>query len=248
MSFNFFFHVGKYFQMLGKLFTKPERFRMYWRETMRQMNDIGVDSMLIIGIVSVFIGMVTAVQFAYQIFGTSLIPGYYLGVVVRDTAILELSPTISCLILAGKVGSNIASELGSMRSQEQIDALEIMGVNTEAYLIGPRVVASVIVVPMLVVLSATLAIVGGYVALGISSYVTVAEYEQGLLLWFKPFNVEMMLIKAVVFAFIIASVSAYQGFYVKGGSVEIGRSSTRAVVYSCILILFADYVIAVLLL
>jgi phospholipid/cholesterol/gamma-HCH transport system permease protein len=243
---RFFSHFGRYLRMLGAIFVRPEQFRMYWRETLRQMDDIGVGSFLIIAVVSVFIGAVTAVQTAYQIFGNSLVPGYYLGWIVRDTTILELAPTFSCLILAGKAGSNMASELGNMRISEQIDALEIMGVSTEAYLIGPRIIASMVVIPLLVAVSGFLSVVGGYASTIASGYVTADEFTQGLLTHFSPFNVQLMLIKAVVFAFLIASVSSYQGFYVKGGSVELGRASTRAVVFSCILILFSDYVIAVL--
>jgi phospholipid/cholesterol/gamma-HCH transport system permease protein len=234
--------------MLAALFARPERFSMYWRETLRQMNDIGVGSFLIIGVVSIFIGAVTAVQTAYQIFGNSLVPGYYLGWIVRDTTILELAPTFSCLILAGKAGSNIASELGNMRISEQIDALEIMGVNTRGYLIGPRIVAALVVIPCLVIISASLSVIGGYLATVASGFVTGGEYEQGLLTSFKEYNVTLMITKAVVFAFLLTSVSAYQGFFVKGGSIELGQASTRAVVYSCILILLSDYVIAVLLL
>lgn len=232
--------------MLKSMFIRPEQFSMYWKEMFRQMEDIGVGSFLIIAVVSVFIGAVTAVQTAYQIFGNSLVAGFYLGWIVRDTSILELAPTFSCLILAGKVGSNIASELGNMRISEQIDALEIMGVSTKAYLIGPRILAAVVVVPMLVAISAALSITGGYLSTMASGYVTGGEYTQGLLTHFIPFNVQLMLIKAVVFAFLITSVSAYQGYYVQGGSIELGKASTRAVVYSCILILLSDYIIAVL--
>ena len=232
--------------MLSAMFVRPEQFGMYWKEMVRQMNDIGVGSFLIIAVVSVFIGAVTAVQTAYQIFGNSLVPGYYLGWIVRDTTILELAPTFSCLILAGKAGSNIASELGNMRISEQIDALEIMGISTEAYLIGPRIIAAMVVIPLLVAVSAFLSVIGGYLSTMASGYVTSDEFVQGLLTSFNPFNVQLMLIKGVVFAFLIASVASYQGFYVHGGSVELGRASTRAVVFSCILILFSDYVIAVL--
>ncbi len=242
---KFFAHFGQYLLMLRALFVRPEQVRMYWRETLRQMDDIGVGSFLIIAVVSLFIGAVTAVQTAYQIFGNSLVPGYYLGWIVRDTTILELAPTFSCLILAGKAGSNMSSELGNMRISEQIDALEIMGISTEAYLIGPRILAAVIVIPMLVAIAAFLSIIGGYIATVASGFVTGGEFVQGLLTSFRGFNVQLMLIKAVVFAFLIASVSSYQGFYVKGGSIELGQASTRAVVYSCILILLSDYVIAV---
>lgn len=243
---RFFSDFGRYLLMLRALFVRPEQFRMYWRETLRQMDDIGVGSLIIIAVVSLFIGAVTAVQTAYQIFGNSLVPGYYLGWIVRDTTILELAPTFSCLILAGKAGSNMSSELGNMRISEQIDALEIMGISTEAYLIGPRILAAIIVVPMLVAIAGFLSVVGGYIATIASGYVTGEEFVRGLLTSFKGFNVQLMLIKATVFAFLIASISSFQGFYVRGGSIELGRASTRAVVYSCIMVLLSDYVIAVI--
>jgi phospholipid/cholesterol/gamma-HCH transport system permease protein len=221
---------------------------MYWKETLRQMHDIGVDSMIIVTLVALFIGAVTAVQTAYQLFGTTLVPMYYLGIIVRDTTILELAPTVTCLILAGKVGSNIASELGTMRISEQIDALEIMGVNSASYLIGPKIVAAMIMIPLLVIMAAALGMGGGLIATLASDYVPAAVYQQGLLKWFREPDVILMLVKAVTFGFLISSVSSYQGYYVTGGALELGKASTRAVVFSCILILVADYVIAVVLL
>jgi phospholipid/cholesterol/gamma-HCH transport system permease protein len=148
-----FYHLGRYILLIFSTIAKPEKFSMYWKETARQMNDIGVGSLIIIGLVSVFIGAVTAVQFAYQLQGSS-IPPYYIGYIIRDTMIIELAPTFTCLALAGKVGSNIAAEIGGMRQKEQIDALEVMGFDTASYIILPKLVASVAVIPMLVVLSA----------------------------------------------------------------------------------------------
>ena len=219
---------------------------MYWKETMRQMNDIGVGSVIIVGIISVFIGAVTAVQFAYQL-QDSFVPRYYIGYIVRDSTIIELAPTISCLVLAGKVGSNIAAEIGGMRQKEHIDAMEIMGVNTANYLILPKVVAAIFVVPLLVCMAAMVSIVGGYLASVPAGLITDAEYVQGVRSFFEPYYVFMMFVKSVVFAFILTTVSAYQGYYVEGGSIELGRASTQAVVYSDILILLSDYVIALVL-
>jgi len=241
------FHLGRYFMMLGSLFnSKPEKIGMYWKETIRQMNQIGVGSLLIVGVISLFIGAVTAVQFAYQLDG-QLTPIWFIGYIVRDMMIIELAPTFTCLILAGKVGSNIASELGSMRTTEQIDALEIMGVNTASYLIAPKIIAAVFIIPFLVILAAGLGITGGLIA-SVASEVPKEEFYRGLYTWFEPFNVVMMLIKGTIFAFLLTSVSCYQGYYVKGGALEIGAASTRAVVNSCILILIADYLIAAILL
>ncbi len=246
MSFNFLYHFGRYLLMLRSSIARPERFSMYWKETMRQMNDIGVGSIIIVVLIAVFIGAVTAVQFAYQL-QDSFVPKYYIGYIVRDSTIIELAPTITCLVLAGKVGSNIAAEIGGMRQKEHIDAMEIMGVNTAAYLIMPKVIAAVIVIPLLVGIACFVGIMGGYVASVPTGLITDAEYIRGVRSFFEPYYVFMMFVKAVVFAFILTTVSAYQGYHVKGGSIELGQASTQAVVYSDILILLADYLIAILL-
>lgn len=243
---NFLYHIGRYTIMLGTTFSRPENHSMYYKETMRQMNDIGVGSLIIVGLIAIFIGAVTAVQFAYQLDGT-LVPTYYIGYIVRDSTIIELAPTITCLVLAGKVGSNMAAEIGGMRQKEHIDAMEIMGVNTAAFLIMPKIIAALVVIPLLVAIAAFVSIVGGYLAAVPVGLMSDAEYIQGVRSFFLPYNVFMMFIKAVVFAFLLTSVSCYQGYYVKGGSIELGQASTNAVVFSDILILLSDYVIAVLL-
>ena len=197
-------------------------------------------------LIAIFIGAVTAIQFAYQLDG-SLVPRYYIGYIVRDLAIIESAPTITCLVLAGKVGSNIAAELGGMRQKEHIDAMDLMGVNTASYLIMPRIIAAMVVIPMLVTIAAYVATIGGYLAVVPTEKVSDAEYVRGLRSFFVPFNVTLMYVKAIVFAFILTAVPAYQGYYVKGGAIELGAASTNAVVYSDILILLADYLIAVIL-
>lgn len=212
------------------------------------MVDIGVGSAFIVLLVSIFIGAVTAVQTAYQLYGTPFVPSSYIGLIVRNTVIFELAPTFTALILAGKVGSNLASELGSMRVTEQIDALEIMGVNTESYLIATRIFAALITIPILVAIASFSGIMGGYVATAAGSYYSVEDYVRGIRMFFHPFDVQLMFIKSFTFSFIVSSISCYMGYYVQGGSVEIGRASTKAVVYSCIFVLLADYVIAELLL
>lgn len=236
---------GRYVELIGSIFAKPEKFSMYWKEMLRQMNDIGVGSLIIVAIISVFIGAVTATQFSYQL-ADSFIPYWYIGYIVRDIMIIELAPTITCLVLAGKVGSNMAAEIGGMRQKEQIDALEIMGVNTASYLIGPKILAAVFTIPFLVIFAALLGIMGGYVVSSFSQYLTPADYEYGLRQFFVPYNVTLMMIKSVVFSFILTSVSCYQGYFVRGGSIELGNASTQAVVMSNILILLADFVIAAL--
>lgn len=246
MNKNFLYHFGRYLTMLGGSLTRPEKSAMYYRETMRQMNDIGIGSLIIVGLISIFIGAVTAVQFSYQLTGT-LVPRYYIGYIVRDSTIIELAPTITCLVLAGKVGSNIAAEIGGMRQKEHIDAMEIMGVNTGAYLILPKIIAALIVIPMLVAIAAFVSIIGGYVAVVPTGSLSDAEYVQGVRSFFDEWNITLMFVKSIVFAFILTSVPAYQGYFVKGGSIELGQASTNAVVYSDILILLSDYLIAVLL-
>ena len=191
-------------------------------------------------------GAVAAVQFAYQLDG-QLIPRYYIGYIVRDLTIIESAPTITCLVLAGKVGSNMAAEIGGMRQKEHIDAMEVMGINTAAYIILPKIIAALFVIPILISISSFVSIIGGYLASVPSGQLSEAEFVQGLRSFFVPYNVIMMYVKAFVFAFILTSVSCYQGYYVKGGSIELGQASTNAVVYSDILILLADYIIAILL-
>ncbi len=240
------YHFGRYLMLLRQTFSKPEKGSMYYKETIRQMYDIGIGSLVIVMLIAVFIGAVTAVQFAYQLNGT-LVPRFYIGYVVRDMVIIELAPTITCLVLAGKVGSNIAAEIGGMRQKEHIDAMEIMGVNTAAYLIAPKIIAALFVIPLLVAVAAFVGTFGGYMASVFTGMLSDGEYVLGVRSFFKEANVNFMFIKAFVFAFLLTSVSAYQGYFVKGGSIELGKASTNAVVMSNILILLADYLIAVLL-
>ncbi|HRQ51439.1 MAG TPA: ABC transporter permease, partial [Agriterribacter sp.] len=198
-------------------------------------------------VVALFIGAVSTLQTAYQLV-SNLIPKSTIAQIVRDTVILEFAPTITCIVLAGVVGSKIASELGNMRVSEQIDALEIMGINTKAYLIMPKILASFIMIPLLVIIAGVLGIWGGRMAGTMAGILSPEEFDGGLLSGFLPFNVAFALYKAYTFAFIISSIPAYFGYFVQGGALEIGRASTTAVVASCIMILFADYVLAALLL
>ncbi len=246
MISRIFSDFGKFILWLPKIFSRPEKWGMYWKEISRQMNDIGIGSFIIVFLIAIFIGAVTAVQFAYQMDGT-LIPRWYIGYIVRDMTIIEMAPTITCLVLSGKVGSNIASEIGGMRQKEHIDAMEIMGVNTSAYLIMPKILAALLVIPLLVCVAAIISIVGAYLASVPTGMFSSAEFVQGLRSWFDGYNVYMMLVKAVVFSFILTSVSSFKGYYVEGGSVELGKASTQAVVTGNILILIADYVIALVL-
>ncbi|MFN9710570.1 MAG: MlaE family ABC transporter permease [Bacteroidota bacterium] len=244
---NFFTHLGRYLLMLRGMISKPENWRLYWKELMHQCNEIGIRSITIVVIISIFLGAVTTVQTAYQLV-TPFIPKTIIAVIVRDNIILELAPTLTCVVLAGVVGSRIASELGNMRISEQIDALRMMGINTKAYLILPKIIAALIVVPCLVVLAAVLGIWGGKVAGELSGILSPVTYNQGLLENFIPYNVFFALSKTYTYAFIISSIPSYYGYHVEGGALEIGRAGTKSVIVSCVLILLADYVLAALLL
>ena len=240
-------HIGRYLLMLKGMFTKPESFKMYWKEFMLQSSEIGIGSLPIVAIISVFLGAVTTVQTAYQLV-SPLIPKATISQITRDTIILELSPTLVSIVLAGVVGSKIASELGNMRVSEQIDALEIMGINTRNYLILPKIAGALLVIPALIIISMTLAIWGGRVGGSLSGILSEQTYDIGLRQSLNLHNIPFAMYKAYTFAFIIGSIGAYYGYFVKGGSFEIGRASTTAVVVSCILILLADYLLAALLL
>lgn len=238
---------GRYILMLKGMFSKPENGKMYWKEFMHQCNEIGIGSLGIVVIISVFMGAVSALQTAYQL-TSPLIPKSTIAQIVRDTVILEFAPTLVCIVLAGVVGSKIASELGNMRVSEQIDAFEIMGINTKTYLVLPKIVAAMIMVPSLIIISIAVTIWGGYIAGMFSSILTEEQFQQGLREGFLPYNLFFAIIKAFFFSLIISIIPAYYGYYVEGGALEIGRASTTSVVVSCILILLMDYVLSILLL
>ncbi len=242
-----FTEFGRYLLLLKGMFSKPENPKMYWKELMHQCNEIGIGSLGIVVIISFFMGAVSALQTAYQLV-SPVIPKSTIAQIVRDTVILEFAPTLVCIVLAGVVGSKIASELGNMRVSEQIDALEIMGINTKTYLVLPKILAGLIMIPLLVVISAGLGIYGGRLASVTTGIVSSNDFDRGLLESFMPFNVYFALIKGYTFAFLISSMPAYYGYYVTGGSLEIGRASTKSVVVSCVAILAADYLLSLLLL
>ena len=238
--------IGKYFIFLGNLFIKREPIKTYMKQILDECIKVGIDSLVIVTIVSTFIGAVTCIQTAYNLV-SPLIPRYVISLVVRDMTLLELAPTITAIVFAGKVGSNIASELGTMKISEQVDALEVMGINSVSFLGLPKIVACVIMFPMLVILAGFLAILGGYLAGTITGVVTPQDYIYGIRADFIEFNVTFALIKSVVFAFLVSSISSFKGYFTKGGALEVGMSSTSAVTNSCIAILVADYLLAELL-
>ena len=244
---KFFSTLGAIILMLKGALTKPENRKLYWQQFMTECNSIGFSSLPIVAIISLFLGMVMTIQTAYQLV-SPLVPKTIIAGVVRDSVILELSPTVICIVLAGVVGSRIASELGNMRVSEQIDALEIMGINTKAYLILPKIIAAVLMVPILIIISISLALIGGIIAGELIDILPIDVYTQGLINGFQGFTISVAIVKAIAFAFSISVISSYNGYFVQGGSLEIGKASTRSVVVSCIAILAFDYVITALML
>jgi phospholipid/cholesterol/gamma-HCH transport system permease protein len=244
---DFLKHVGAYFLMLKAMFSKQASMRMFWKSFLQQCLDIGAGSLPIVIIISVFLGAVTTVQTAYQLV-SPLVPKFTIAQIVRDSMILELSPTVLCVVLAGVVGSKIASELGNMRVGEQIDAVEVMGINAAGYLVLPKILAALLMIPLLVGLSAVLGIWGGMFAGDFSGILDEPTFVRGLRTALDTYNIQFAFYKAYTFAFIISSIGCYFGYHVQGGAVEIGKASTNAVITSCILILLADYGLAALLL
>jgi phospholipid/cholesterol/gamma-HCH transport system permease protein len=239
--------IGRYWIFMKGLLVKPEKFIVYYRQVMHELVSIGVGAVGIVALTSVFMGAVITIQSAYNLVNP-MVPLYAVGIVARDSIILEFSPTIIMLVLAGKVGSSIASEIGTMRVTEQIDALEIMGINSAGYLTLPKIIAGILILPFVVLLSMFLGIIGGWLAGDMSGTVPSADYIQGIQDQFVPFNIIFAMIKTVVFAYIITSVSAYHGYHTEGGALEVGKSSTNAVVYSSIIILIFDYILTQLIL
>jgi len=239
--------VGRFLMFMGRMLVRMESFGTYVKLTVDESIKVGYNSILIFVIVSSFMGAVTTLQTAYNLI-SPFIPSYVISLVVRDMTILELAPTIMAIVYAGKVGSNIAGELGTMRITEQIDALEVMGINATSYLVLPKIIASLIMYPLLVILAGYLSLLGGYLTAVLTGVMTEYDYIYGIRYDFVEFNVKFALIKAFTFGFLVAAISAYKGFYTKGGALEVGQSSTAAVTNSCIAILVADFLLAKLLL
>ncbi len=240
-------HFGEYILLMGKVFHLPDRQRMFWRQYAREIEKQGLQSLPIVVIISIFIGAILTIQTKMNT-ENPLLPTYTTGLLTRETLLLEFSSTILCLILAGKVGSNIASEIGSMRITEQIDALEIMGVNSANYLILPKICSFLTMMPFLVIISITVGLIGGYGVGLFTDVITVQDYIVGIQYAFNPYYVWYAIIKSLVFGFIITSFSSYYGYYAYGGALDVGKASTSAVVNSNILILFADLLLTKLLL
>jgi phospholipid/cholesterol/gamma-HCH transport system permease protein len=235
-------NLGRYIVFVGRIFAKPDKHGIYFRQVFREINKLGVSSLGIVAIISFFIGMVVIIHLTSNL-GNPLIPTYYNSFTTRDVLVLEFSSTVLCLILAGKIGSNISSEIGTMRVTEQIDALEAMGINSVSYLTQPKLIAMMLTTPALVILSIFIGLIGGWFISITAHLMTSADYIHGIRFEFDSFKVFYTEVKSVVFAFLITTISAYYGYYTRGGSLEVGRSSTIAVAYSMIMILVANYVI-----
>ena len=240
------FHIGRYFAFLAAAIRRPQKGRVFGQALLVELEAIGVQSVGIVTLLSLFMGAVIAIQTAHQVSGW--IPAYTIGFTVRQTMILEFAPTIIPVILSGKVGSNIASQIGTMQVTEQIDALEVMGVRSIAHLVLPKLIAALVIFPFLVVISMVLGIAAGAWVCETGDLSSFADYQYGIQVDFRAFDVAYALIKTCIFALIITSVSAYHGYHTSGGAKEVGRSSTKAVVYSVVIVMVANLVITQLLL
>ena len=236
---NYLNTLGQYLILMGRSFSRPERMRMFFKRYVKEMSQLGVDSVGIVLLISFFIGAVICIQMKLNI-QSPWMPRWVSGYTTREIMLLEFSSSIMCLILSGKVGSNIASELGTMRVTQQIDALDIMGVNSASYLILPKILGLVTIMPFLVIFSSAMGILGAYATAYIGHILTPDDLTLGIQHAFKPWFMWMSIVKSLFFAYIIASVSSYFGYTVEGGSVEVGKASTDAVVSSSVLILFSD--------
>lgn len=244
---NYIEHTGKYFAMLKQIFRKPQKWIIFKESLFREMEDIGINSIGITAFISFFVGGVVVIQMALNL-ENPFIPRYLIGYATRMSLVLEFSPTLMSIILAGKVGSYITSSIGTMRVTEQIDALEVMGVNSLNYLVLPKIIASVIFYPLLVTLGIFLGIYGGMVAGVLTDLISMPDYITGLRTDLDPFHFTYSMIKTVVFAFVIATIPAYHGYYVQGGSLEVGRAGTKAVVWTSVVIIVLNYFLTQMLL
>ncbi|MEQ8302216.1 MAG: ABC transporter permease [Cyclobacteriaceae bacterium] len=238
---------GRYLIFMYSLVVRRETFITYYRLVLEECILVGVNSIFLFALVSTFIGAVTTVQTAFNLVAP-YIPSYIISNVVREMTILELAPTIMAIIYAGKVGSSMSGNLGTMRITEQIDALEVMGINSTSYLVLPKIIASLLMYPLLVVLAGACALAGGYFVGTLTGIITPTDYIYGIRYAFNEYTVTFALIKSFVFAFLISSISCFKGYYTKGGALEVGISSTAAVTTSVIAVLIADYLLAQLLL
>ncbi len=238
---------GRYCLFMAQVFRMPDKWKVFFQRLIFEISKLGVDSIPLVIIISIFIGAVITIQMTINIV-SPMIPSYSTGLATREILLLEFSSTMMSLILAGKVGSNIASEIGTMRVTEQIDALDIMGIKSANFIVLPKVIGFILFVPVLCVLSMFMGLVGGWLVSEFTDMISVEDYNYGIQSFFNEWYVWYGIIKTVIFGFIITSVAAYYGYYVKGGALEVGKASTNAVVSSSILILLADVILTKILL
>ncbi len=240
-------NIGKYFLMLGQVFRKPQKMSVFRENLFKEIEELGLKSLGIVAFISFFVGGVVAIQTGLNL-DNPLIPKYLIGFATKRSLILEFAPTFMSIILAGKVGSYIASSIGTMRVTEQIDALEVMGVNTLNHLILPKVIATVLFYPFIIILAMILGIAGGWFGGLLTDLYTVEDYIVGIRLEFQPYYIRYALIKTIVFAFVIATIPSFYGYYLKGGSIEVGKASTKAVVWTSVVIITLNYFLTQMLL
>jgi phospholipid/cholesterol/gamma-HCH transport system permease protein len=241
------YQIGQYLLLMKRVMVKPEKPSIFRKQLWIEIDTLGISSIGFVVLISVFMGAVLAIQTSFQI-DNPLMPHWAVGFTVRQSVILEFAPTIISMFLAGKIGSRIASEIGTMRVTEQIDALEVMGINSANFLILPKVVASMLVFPILIILSMFTSMFGGWLAITFTGLVSTSNYVEGLIIYFRPYDITYAMIKAITFAYIITSISGFYGYTTEGGSLEVGRSSTNAVVYSSIVMLFFNLILTQILL
>jgi phospholipid/cholesterol/gamma-HCH transport system permease protein len=241
------YQIGQYLLLMRRVLEKPEKPSVFRKQLWTEIDTLGINSIGFVVLISVFMGAVLTIQTSFQI-DNPLVPRWTVGFTVRQSVILEFAPTIISMFLAGKIGSRIASEIGTMRVTEQIDALEVMGINSANFLILPKIVASMLVFPILIILSMFSSMFGGWLAAIFTKLVSSSNYTEGLMIYFHPYDVTYSMIKAITFAFIITSVSGFYGYTTEGGSLEVGRSSTNAVVYSSLVMLFFNLILTQILL
>ena len=239
--------IGAYILFLKRIFTKPEKRPVYMKELISEFEKLGLNSIVLVLIISFFIGTVLTLQTAYNM-SNPFLPRFLIGYLTRETMLLEFSSTIVSLILAGKIGSNIASEIGSMKITEQIEALEVMGINSISYLVGPKIVAALVINPILYIFSVCIGIIGGLLAGLAAGVVNYDDYIYGLHFAFNPYYVTYSIIKTLFFAVVFTSIPAFYGYNVQGGALEVGKASTRAVVDSSIAILVLNLILTKILL
>ena len=244
---NFLVSVGRYFLFMKMVFRKPEKWKIFWRQFVMEADKLILSSIILVGVISVFIGGVLVIQTASNL-ENPLIDKMYIGYMVRESLILEFCSTMIALILAGKMGSNISSEIGSMRITEQIDAMDMMGVNSAGFLVLPKVIVTTLLSPLLMLLSLALGLVGGYIVVEATQIIPTASYITGIKAFYNGFYIFYSCFKMSLFCFMISSIAAFNGYYAKGGSLGVGRSSTRAIVTTSILILMADLMVTQLML